>query len=158
MNGMKLRRSWHIAVRLDRSRAVWCDSRVLMIRTTSGFLEHRLMKQRSSRMSSFFATMCSPANATPRWSIFDPLLVHERSSRLSDKWRAQQRAPLLALQRRLRRMRALGLLMRLLLRFLFHHRPRGLGVSLSRRLVSSLHDDEGYISSTSLARSFFQMV
>ena len=158
MNGMKLRRSCHIADKLDRSRAVWCDSKVLMIRMTSGFLGHRSMKQRSSRMNSFFATMWFPAKAQQRWSTCDPLLVNERSSRLYDKWRAQQRAPLLALQRRLRRMRALGLLLRLLLRFLFHHRPRGLGVSLSRRRVSSLHDDEGYISSTSHARSFFQMV
>ena len=157
MNGMKLMRSCHILARLDRNRAVWCDSRVMMIRTTSGFLGYGLMKQRSSHMNSFIATM-QLQEVQQRGSICDPLLVNKRCSRSYDKLREQQRAPLLVLRRRLRRMRALGLLLQLPLRVLLHRRLRGLGAPLSRRRVSNLTDDEGYISSTFIARSFFQMV
>jgi len=135
MNNMKLMTSCHIVARLDRNRAVWCDLRVMMIRTTSGFLGSGLMKQRSSHMNSFFATM-QLQEVQQRWNICDPLLVNERYSRSYDKWREHQRAPLrnvLVLRRRLRRMCALGLLLQLPLRVLLHHRPRGLGAPLCNR-------------------------
>ena len=134
MNGMKLMRSCHIVAWLGRIRVVWCDSRILMIRTTNGFPRSGSTKQRSLRMNSFFVKTQLQEGQQNR-SVCDPLLVNERSSRSYDKWRDRRRAPLLVLLSRLPRMRALGLLLQLPLRVLLHHRPHGLGAPLSRRFV-----------------------
>ena len=143
MNGMKLTRSCHIVTWLDRIRTVWSDSRILMIRTLSGFPGSGSMKQRSLRMKIFFVNTQLPEGQESR-SVCDPLLF-------------QRRAPVLVLLTRLPRMRALGLLLQLPLWVLLHHRPHGLGALLSRRFVSSLADDEGYISCALITESFFQM-
>ena len=139
MNGMKLMRSCHIVAWLGRIRVDWCDSRLLMIRTTNGSPGSGSTKQRSLRMNSFFVKTQLQEGQQNR-SICDPLLVNERYSWSYDKWREQRRAPLLVLLRRLPRMRALGLLLQLPLRVLLHHRPHGLGALLSRRASSRLDE------------------
>ena len=154
MNGMKLMRSCHIVARLDRNRAVWCDSRVMMIRTTSGFLGQRLTKQRSSRMNSFFAKMQLQEVRQHR-SFCNPLSVSMKSSRSFDKWSAQQSVPLLGMHRRLTRLHTLGIMLQLLLRVLLHHRLHRLGARQSRRSGSSLTGDKGY-STLSIFPCFLQ--
>ena len=101
------------------------------------------MKQRLLHTKGFFVNTQLQEEQQSR-STCNPLLVNERFSRSFDRWREQKRALLLVLLTRRSRMRDLGILMHLPLRVLRHHRPIGLGALLSRRLVSSPIDDEGY--------------